>query len=84
VSYKYAPIWKTIKASPSGEAEVTVHKDVAETVIQGLKRTKSAENVTRSKVGLIPWSKLVIEKEILSDRTGMMKIKFKLFCDTRL
>jgi len=64
--------------------EITIHEDLMETVIQGVKRTKSAENVSRSKVGLVPWSKLVIEKELLSQHTRMMKVKFRLLYDTRL
>lgn len=84
MTYKYVTIWKTIKHSDECKAEVTVHKDSVETVIQGVKRTKAAENVTRSAVGLIPFSKLVIEKQLLSERTGMMLVKFKLLYDTRL
>lgn len=83
MAYKYALIWKAIKSSEKLEAEITVHEDILETTIQGVKRTKSAENVTRSAVGLIPWSKLVIEKEKISGR-GVWRVKFKLLYDTRL
>lgn len=84
MTYKYQEIWNAIKSSHNCEAEITIHKDILETVIQGTKRTKSAENVSRSAVGLIPWSQLVIKKELISERTGMWKVTFKLLYDTRL
>jgi len=84
VAYKYITIWKQLKSSMPPEVEITIHEDLMETVIQGVKRTKSAENVSRAAVGLVPWSKLVIEKELLSVNTRMMKVRFKLLYDTRL
>lgn len=84
MSYKYQAIWNAIKSSHPAEVEITIHEDLMETVLQGVKRTKSAENVSRAAVGLIPWSKLVIEKKLLSVHTRMMKVKFKLLYDTRL
>lgn len=83
MAYKYQSIWNAIKSSDKGEAEITVHKSILETTIQGVKRTKSAENATRSAVGLVPWSKLVIEKELLSAKTEMFKVRFRLLYDTR-
>lgn len=76
----YGPIWKQIKLTTC--AEVTVHVNKVATLIQGVKRTKAAENATRSMVGLIPWSRLVITKEKLS--ASHVKVTFKLFYDTRL
>lgn len=84
MTYKYASIWKAIKAAPDRTVEIVVHKNIAETTLQGVKRTKSAENVTRSAVGLVPYSKLVVKQEMLSERTGMVKITLKLLYDTRL
>lgn len=78
---KYQAIWNEIKLKRC--AEFTVHESIAETVLQGVKRTKSAENATRSAVGLVPYSKLVVEKEMISERTGMMKFKLSLLYDTR-
>lgn len=82
MAYKYQQIWHTIKVEQ--KAVITVHKSVVATVVQGVKRTKCAENAHRSSVGLIPWSKLQITKELLSDRTGMMRITFALLYDTRV
>lgn len=84
MAYRYAPIWNAIKSSPEGKAEITVPETEMETVIQGVKRTKSAENVSRSAVGLVPWSKLVIRKEMISATTRMFKVTFQLLYDTRL
>ena len=82
MAYVYQEIWETIKVEL--QAEITVSKDRAPTVIQGVKRTKCAENAHRSSVGLIPWSKLIIAQELLSQRTGMVKVTFKLLYDTRI
>ena len=82
MAYKYAEIWNRIKQNQS--VEIVLHRDIAPTVIQGLKRTKCAENVGRSSVGLIPWSKLVVKKEVLSEKTGMIKVTFSLLYDTRV
>lgn len=82
--YKYQEIWNAIKNSEKGEAEITVHESILPTVIQGTKRTKSAENVSRPLVGLVRYSKLIIEKELLSKERGIWKVKFKLLYDTRL
>jgi hypothetical protein len=81
---KYSAIWHQIKTAPNRTAEVVVHESIAETLTQGVKRTKSADNVTRSSVGLIPYSKLVVKQELLSDRTRQVKITFTLLYDTRL
>ena len=82
MAYKYQEVWDTIKAEL--HAEVTVSKAYAPTLIQGVKRTKCAENAHRSSVGLIPWSKLVIQQEIISDTLKLVKIRFKLLYDTRV
>jgi len=82
VAYKYQEVWDTIKAELY--AEVTVSEDYASTLIQGVKRTKCAENAHRSSVGLIPWSKLVIHKELLSTTRKLVKIRFELLYDTRI
>lgn len=81
MAYKYQEIWDTIKANR--KAEITVSESYAPTVIQGVKRTKCAENSTRSLAGLVPWSKLVIRKEEL-DKRGTLKVTFELLYDTRL
>lgn len=82
MAYVYQEIWDTIKAEL--RAEITVSKDYAPTVIQGVKRTKCAENAHRSSVGLIPWSKLVISQEVLSETLGKVKVTFRLLYDTRI
>lgn len=78
--YKYQPIWNTIKAT--NKAEVTVSKDYAPTVIQGVKRTKSAENASRIQMGLVGYSPLTIKQEKLSEK--MIKITFELLYSTQL
>lgn len=79
---KYSAVWQEIKINHV--ASVTVSRVNAATLVQGVKRTKCAENAGRSKLGLIPWAKLEIEKELLSERTGMMRITFKLQYSTYL
>lgn len=81
---KYTSIWQEIKANQA--ATVTVSRENAATLIQGVKRTKCAENAGRGKLGagLIPWSKLEIETELLSERTGMLKVTFRLIYNTRV
>lgn len=82
MAYKYQEVWNTIKSEL--QAEVTVSKDYAPTLIQGVKRTKCAENAHRSSVGLIPWSKLVIQQELISETRKLVKVRFKLLYDTRI
>lgn len=81
MAYVYQPIWEKIKLNL--EAEVTVSEDKVATLIQGVKRTKCTDNAKRASVGLIPFSRLTIEQEKLSDR-GVVKVKFKLLYDTRV
>lgn len=75
----YRPVWDQIKATT--KAELTAHQDKVATIIQGVKKIKSEENAVRRKIGLIPYSKLVIEQEELG--LERVKIKFKLLYDTR-
>lgn len=62
--------------------EFTVHKDVAATVIQGVLRTKSGENVVRKKAGLIGWSELVITRTPIS--AHHIKVRMALQYDLRI
>lgn len=82
MTYKYQEIWDTIKRDL--KADVVVGPDLAPTLIQGVKRTKCAENSTRSMLGLIPYSRMRIKQQKLSDRTGQLKITFELIYDSRL
>lgn len=82
MAYKYREIWNTIKVEQ--QAVITVSKHSAPTVIQGVKRTKCAENAHRASVGLVPWSKLVITKEVISERLDLIRVTFKLLYDTRV
>lgn len=77
---RYQSVWNAIKKT--GRAEFTVHKDIAPTVIQGIKVTKSAENVARRKVGFVGWSKLVIKEERISEHH--VKVTMTLLYDTNL
>jgi len=75
---KYTAIWQKIKAT--GSAEVTVNKSIARTLEQGVKRTKSAENVAYKYIGNHPWSRLrVIRVPISATHT---KIVFELMYPT--
>lgn len=76
---KYSDIWNSIKLSDT-PVHFTVSKAAAPTVIQGVKKLKSGENVTRRLVGLRGWSKLVIETEELSPT--MLKVTMKLLYQT--
>jgi hypothetical protein len=77
---KYSSIWKKIK--DDGAVEFTVHKDMAATVIQGVLRTKSAENVVRKKAGLIGWSELVITRTSIS--SSHLKVRMALQYDLNI
>lgn len=77
---RYHVIWNSIKQT--GSAEVTVSKEHARTVEDGVKRVKTAENVARRLSGLVGWSKLVIEREELS--STHILIKFTLLYNTAL
>ncbi len=77
---KYADLWNEIKQT--GKVDFTVSKDIAPTVIHGVLRTKSAENVARRNVGLIGWSKLVIEQTELS--ATHIRVHMRLLYSTAL
>jgi hypothetical protein len=79
---KYRPIWNEIKATQ--KAEVTVSKHLVATLIQGVKKIKSEENSTRSLMGLVPFSKLVISQEEISKERQIVKVTFKLLYNTYL
>lgn len=74
----YDPIWAEIKKA--GYVEVTVSKDSARTLEDGVKRVKTAENTARRMAGLVGWSKLVITRTSLS--ASRMKIRFELLYRT--
>jgi hypothetical protein len=78
----YGPVWQLIKSSQS--AEVVVSEDNLATLIQGVRRTKCAENSGRGKLGLIPWARLETEKELLDPVKRVWKVRFKLSYDTRI
>lgn len=82
MTYKYQEIWDEIKKNL--KADVTVGPTYAPTLIQGVKRTKCAENSTRALVGLIPYSRMRITQEVLSEKTGVIKVTFELIYDNRL
>ncbi len=75
---RYVPIWNRIKAE--GKVEITVSKDAARTVENGVKEAKTIENVARRKMGMIGWSKLVVKRETISD--NYIKITFTLLYST--
>lgn len=71
---KYSSIWSQLKQN--GEVEFTVNRDIADTVLQGVKRTKSVENAGRKKAGL-PWfSRMIVERTVLSATHEKIKLKF--------
>lgn len=61
---------------------MTVSKEHARTVEDGVKRVKTAENVARRQAGLVGWSKLVITRQDLS--STMVRIDFSLLYLTAL
>jgi hypothetical protein len=75
---RYAPVWNRIKVD--GKATITVSKDAARAVEYGVKEAKALENVSRRKMGMIGWSKLVIERESISPTH--LKITFTLLYST--
>ena len=62
---RYYEIWNEIKRAE--QCVFTISKAEAPTVIQGVLRTKSAENVARRAAGKVGWSKLSIKKEEISE-----------------
>lgn len=76
----YDAVWNQIKTT--GSAEVTVSKEFARTLENGVKRVKTAENVARRMAGLVGWSKLVVTRVNISSTT--VKIKFELLYLTAL
>jgi len=77
---KYAEIWMEIKRT--GSAEVTVSKDAARRILNGVKKIKTAENTARRYAGLVGWSKLVITSVPLSDTR--LRVKMELLYLTKL
>ena len=75
---RYDAIWNEIKRA--GYVEITVSRDAARTVEQGIKRVKTAENVARRLAGLIGWSKLVVTRTVLS--STHIKIRLELLYRT--
>lgn len=80
LSTNYYAVWDSIKKT--GSASVTVSKIHARTVENGVKRIKTAENVSRRQAGLVGWSKLVVKREELSNTH--IKITFSLLYLTAL
>jgi len=80
MSYLYADIWNAVKAN--GKAEVVVSKDHAQTLIQGVRRTKSFENGLKRKVKKIRFPKMWTKREDLGQ--GRVKVTFTLSYETRL
>jgi hypothetical protein len=80
MSSQYHAIWNAIKQT--GSASITVSKDHARTVEDGVKRVKTAENVARRQAGLVGWSKLVIQRTSLS--STHIRIDFSLLYITAL
>lgn len=77
---QYQSIWNTLKTNEW--AEVTVSKDNARTMIDGVKRVKALENTARRSVGLMGWSKMVIIQQEIS---GLyIKVRFELLYSTKL
>ena len=77
---QYDSVWHTIKHV--GSATVTVSKAHARTVEDGVKRVKTAENTARTRVGLVGWSKLVIQRQEIS--ATHVRITFSLLYRTDL
>ena len=75
---RYDAIWNAIKQV--GYVEITVSKDAARTVVQGIKRVKTAENVARRLAGRVGWSKLVVTRTVLS--STHIKIRLELLYRT--
>ena len=80
MAFLYGPIWEAVKGT--GKAEITVSKDHAPTVIQGVRRTKSYENGLKRKVKKPRFPKLWVKAEELGG--GYVKITFTLSYETRL
>lgn len=80
MAYKYQPIWDEIKKTH--KAEVTVNTDYVPTVIQGVKKVKSRENVVNRSIGILTWPELSFKTEVISDH--MTKITFEIQYDLRV
>ena len=80
VMRKYDAVWMQLKQA--GKVEITVSKSAARRVLNGIKSAKTAENVARRRVGLVGWSKLVIEEESIS--ATQLKITLSFLYQTKL
>ena len=78
LAVKYSAVWNIIKTQ--GAAEIIVNKDIAHTVVAGIKRTKCVENVRRKTAQGAGWSKLVIRTETADEH--FVKIRFELLYST--
>lgn len=82
MALKYGNIWAKVKRDM--KAEVTTSMDNAATLIQGVRRTKSAENCGRRMGGKIPYSKMTVKQEVISQERRLVKITFELMYEFQL
>lgn len=77
---KYTAAWNTIKQE--GKLELTVQVNHLAAVEFGILRAKSRENTARRAMGLSGYSKLTIDRTVISPE--LTKISFALSHDDRL
>jgi hypothetical protein len=75
---QYLSVLRTLQNT--GVAEVTVSKDMLVTMINGVKKIKAEDNITRQALGLMRMNRLVIEKKEL--RPGFFLVRFTFTTDT--
>lgn len=79
MAWKYARIWAEVKRTQ--QAVITVHGDMLKTTIQGIKRTKSSENVNRPLLGNSKWPKLAFDKELIDSSRDLYRLTIKFEID---
>ena len=77
---KYDSVWETLKQT--GRAEVVVSKEAVNLVVTGVRDAKYRESYARKKAGLIAWSRMHIQRDVLSDTR--VKLTFTFIYSTRL
>lgn len=67
-------VWEELKRS--GSASITVSGDYRRTIIQAVKKVKSAENVCRPLVGASKYGALKIEQTLICEKPERWKVTF--------
>jgi len=82
VAWVGSNVWEELKRS--GSATITVSGDYRRTIIQAVKKVKSAENVCRPLAGAPKYGALKIEQALISDKPERWKVTFTVPLSSQL